>query len=145
MVKSVTLISFVSVGLLSGCTSIQVQPVSTNEQMLHVCIQNNPAVQVVDFVDVLQRGLERQAISSEVFSNTQPARCQYVLTYTARRSWDMAPYLSEAYLRISRDGKTVANAEYHLRMKGGFSLTKWQSTETKMRPVIDKLLGARST
>jgi hypothetical protein len=62
------------------------------------------------------------------------------LSYTARRSWDFAPYLAQAELWLRQDGKQVGYAEYHLVGGGGFSLTKWQGTKTKMDPVIDQLL-----
>lgn len=53
----------------------------------------------------------------------------------------MKPYLSHAELQLHRAGQQVASAEYHLRGKGGFSLTKWAGTKSKMDPVIDELLA----
>lgn len=129
--------------LASGCTAVRVQSLDASEPMLHVCIQENPKVAVEDFVDVLREGFDRHAISTEVFkANNRPAHCEYVLTYTALRSWDMGPYLSHAELRIDKRGRAVASAEYHLRGKGGLSLTKWAGTKAKMDPVIDELLGS---
>ena len=55
------------------------------------------------------------------------------------RSWDFVTYLSHAELRIEREGRQVAFAEYHLIGKGGLSLMKWASTKEKMDPVIDEL------
>jgi hypothetical protein len=63
------------------------------------------------------------------------------LSYTARRSWDFAPYLAQAELWLRQDGKQVGYAEYHLVGGGGLSLMKWQGTKTKMDPVIDQLLS----
>ena len=129
----------------AGCTSVQVRPVDPAAQMLHVCIQDNPKVTIDDFVPVLREGFDRHAISTEVFGGNRPERCEYILTYTARRSWDMATYLSQASLRIERAGRIVASAEYHLRGKGGLSLMKWQGTKAKMDPVIDELLSGKSS
>lgn len=53
----------------------------------------------------------------------------------------MSPYLSHAELRLEKGGHRIAYAEYHLRGKGGLSLSKWQGTKTKMDPVIDQLLA----
>ena len=125
-----------------GCTSIQVQPIDRSVNLKHVCIQENPKVIVADFVTVLRDGFDRHGISSEVFSGAKPERCEYVLTYTALQSWDFSTYLSHAELRLESKGRKVAYAEYHLSGKGGFSLMKWQSTKTKMDPVIDDLLKA---
>ena len=128
--------------LTAACTSVTVQPVASPADILHVCIQANPAVQVEDFVPVLQEGLERHGIGSEIFSGRVPHRCEYVLTYTALRSWDIAAYLSHAELSLQQRGQRVAYAEYRLKGKGGFSLTKWGDTKSKIDPVIDELLGS---
>ncbi|MCG8591591.1 MAG: Sbal_3080 family lipoprotein [Proteobacteria bacterium] len=127
--------------LLVGCTSIQVQPLDRSLSPSLVCIQHNPKVQVADFVDVLQAGFERHRIPTQVFEGDLPASCEFVLTYTALRSWDLATYLSHAELYLDRNGERVASAEYHLRGKGGYSLMKYQGTEQKMTPVIDQLLA----
>lgn len=130
----------VAVLMLAGCTSVTVKPVELSVDLKHVCIQENPKVLVSDFVDVIRDGFDRHGISTEVFSGPTPANCEYVLTYTAIRSWDLSPYLSHAELRLEKGGRRIAYAEYHLKGKGGFSLTKWQGTRTKIDPVIDELL-----
>lgn len=127
----------------SGCTAVKVQPVSDLAEILHVCIQENPKVMVKDFVPVLEAGFERYGISTERIARSIPRHCEYVLTYSARRSWDMAPYLSQADLQLKRSGRQIAWAEYHLRGKGGLALNKWAGTESKMTPVIDVLLTGR--
>lgn len=144
--KTQTIALLLCLTLLSGCTSVRVHSVDPAAQMLHVCIQENPKVAVDDFVSVLRDGFDRHGISTEVFQvGKRPARCEFVMTYTALRSWDMGAYLSHAELRIEKAGRAVASAQYHLRGKGGFSLTKWVGTKTKMDPVIDQLLaGSKS-
>ena len=127
---------------LWGCTSINVQPVEASAQLRHVCIQENPKVQVSDFLPVLRDGFDRHGIPTEVFTGEQSNRCEYVLTYTALRSWDLKPYLSHAELRMEKSGRKVASAEYHLRGRGGWALTKFRGTRAKMDPVIDELLAA---
>ncbi len=125
----------------AACTSVTVQPVRSSVDILHVCIQANPQVQVEDFVPVIQERLQYHGIGSEIFSGRVPRRCEYVLTYTALRSWDMSAYLSHAELNLQKHGERVAYAEYHLKGKGGFSLMKWGDTKSKMDRVIDELLG----
>jgi hypothetical protein len=127
-------------GAFCACTAIQVQPVDSSVGLRHVCIQENPKVLVADFLHVVRDGFDRHGISTEVYSGTKPDHCDYVLTYTALRSWDLAPYLSHAELRLENRGRKVAYAEYHLRAGGGFSLTKWRGTRSKMDPVVDQLL-----
>jgi hypothetical protein len=141
-----TLAVAVSISLAAGCTAVRVQPVAAAEQIRYVCIQENSKVMVDDFVPVLQDGFRRYGISTEIIQgSSRPERCEYVLTYTALRSWDLAPYLSYAELRIDKGGRAIASAQYRLRGKGGLSLTKWASTKAKIDPVIDELLGAAGT
>ena len=127
--------------ITAGCTSVKVQSVDSSVPILHVCIRHNSAVEVTDFVPVLQQGFERHGIGTEVYYGDRPERCEYVLSYTALRSWDLKPYLSHAELKLERGGQEIASAEYHLRGKGGFSLAKFAGTKKKMDPVIDELLA----
>jgi hypothetical protein len=126
----------------SACTTITVQPIDASIGLHHVCIHQNPKVLVTDFVQVIRDGFMRHEISTEVFSGTAPEGCEYILTYTALRSWDIVPFLSHAELYLKHEGRTVASAEFHLKGKGGYALTKFQGTKKKMDPVIDQLLAA---
>jgi len=125
---------------IGGCTAITVDPVSPSENISHVCIKENPRVEVSDFLHVVRDGFERHGISSEVYTADPTENCEYLMTYTALRSWDFSPYLSHAELRMEKDGLRVAYGEFHLRGKGGLSLNKWADTQTKMDPVIDEML-----
>lgn len=130
--------------MLSGCTAVDVRPVAT-QSLDTVCIVNNPAVIVDDFVDVVRDGFSRHGIATHVVQDQSAPDCPTTLTYTARRSWDMAPYLVHAEMRLWQGGRQIGYGEYHLRGKGGFALTKWQGTRTKMDPVLDQMLeGAAS-
>ncbi|WP_036986198.1 Sbal_3080 family lipoprotein [Pseudomonas sp. URMO17WK12:I4] len=125
---------------LAACTSIRVTPLQSAPTTM--CIEENPKVMVSDFVPVLQQGFARHGITTQLYSAIPEDRCPYVVKYTARRTWDMAPYLSSAELTILGPRRqTVASANYHLRGKGGLSLMKWQGTKSKMDPVIDELLS----
>lgn len=131
--------------ITAGCTSIQVQPIDPSLAPKYICIRENPAVQVADFVPVIRARLSSHDIRTDVFSSAVPAGCQYVLTYTALRSWDLVPFLSHAEVYLSHNGRQVATGTFHLRGKGGYALTKYDSTEKKMDPVIDQLIGAAPT
>ena len=127
--------------LLSACTSIKTKPLDRSLGVSHICIQKNPKVTVPDFLSVVRNGFDDHGISSSVFDGAVPYDCQYVLTYTALRSWDFVTYLSHAELRLQdRHGKRVAYGQLHLKGKGGFAFTKWKSVETKMNLVIDEML-----
>ena len=129
--------------ITSGCTSVKVKPIAP-ASLQQVCIINNPSVIIDELVPVLQDGFTRHHIATHVVDQAQSQSCEVTLTYTALRSWDFTPYLSHAELRLWRAGKQIGAADYHLRGKGGFALTKWASVKTKMDPVIDQLLGGQS-
>lgn len=132
-----------SVIVLSACTSVQIRPVEINltsqEVITEVCIVKNPAVTIDDFVSVLESRLKYHHFKTQVITSAKEAQCQYYLEYSAKRSWDIVTYLSWAELKVYSGGELVGSAEYRLRNKGGLSLTKWKSVESKMNPVIDGL------
>lgn len=130
---------------MAACTSIEVRPVSAGLKITDVCIEQNPKVIVADFLPVVRDGFDRHGIATRLVNKPAPQECEYVLTYTAFKTWDLATYLHHAelrlYQRLNKSEKLVGSANYHLIGGGGFSLLKWQSTKTKMEPVIDKLLA----
>jgi hypothetical protein len=133
------LLTLVFLGV-AGCTSVNVRPVSADRTIKSVCIRENPKVKVDDFLEVLVAGFARHGITAKVVAPTDELKGEYVVSYVAYRKWDMAPYLCDANIRIEKDGEMIASAEFHLKGGGGFALTKYNSTKTKMDPVIDQLL-----
>ncbi len=131
----------ISLLALVACTSIQVQPISSDLNPTMICIEENPKVIVNDFLPVIRNRMEFHGIETRVFDSPDPKVCEYILTYTAHKNWDFTTYLHLAELRLEHNGQKVGSAHYHLRLKGGMSLMKWQSTQTKMDPVVDELLG----
>jgi hypothetical protein len=127
--------------LCYSCTSVTVRPVDSGLSITDVCIEENPKVIVHDFLSVVRDGFDRHGIVTKIVTRPAPIECEYILSYTALQNWDMDTYLHHAELRLERNGRIVGSAEYHLTGKGGLSLMKWQSTKTKMDPVIDELLA----
>lgn len=127
--------------VISGCTSVDIKPLSADLGVVHICIEHNRAVKVAGFENIISDAIQKHGITTEVYAGSKPSHCVNYLTYTARRSWDMAAYLSHAELRLYDTNKLVAHADYHLVGKGGLSLTKWASAQSKMEPVVDELLA----
>jgi len=147
-----------------GCTSVTVRPLEASYNVKHICIKENPKVEVDDFAQVIAEDLKRHNITSEFIAlsptaktkvqdedesfpdqyymdiTPSPDSCDFNLTYTARRSWDFVTYLSSADIAISDKNSRIAHAHYHLKGKGGLSPLKWQGVKTKIDPVMDKLL-----
>jgi hypothetical protein len=63
----------------------------------------------------------------------------YILTYSSSRKWDFAFYLGRADVYLKRGSKMVGEASYD--QAGGFNVGKWGSTESKMGPILDKMLA----
>ncbi len=125
--------------VIASCSSVQVREVQASSHPISlVCIKNDPTVLVVDLLGVIEDGFQRHGIETKVFDDDLPDTCKYSLTYAAGRSWDVAPYMNHAELRLKEGNKIIGSATYH--HKGGFGFNKWASTASKMDPVIDKLL-----
>ncbi len=123
-----------------ACTHVYVQPVRGGEPALEsICIERNPKVLVSDFISVLEEGFLRHGIETRVVDRAAGEDCQYVVSYTALRSWDMAPFMNYAEVRVTREGTTIGTATYS--HGGGFGFNKWRGTCAKMDPVIDELLS----
>lgn len=150
--------------LVTGCTSVTVMPLDAAYAVKKVCVRENPKVEIPEMVSVIESGLQRHHIEATFIASTldksklqeadegseldqkymeitpAPADCQFSLTYTGRRSWDIGTYLSTADIAIANNNGVIAKANYHLVNKGGLSLFKWQGVKTKLDPVLDQLL-----
>lgn len=135
------LLILTSYTVLTGCTAVTVKPIPADSLIEHICIQANPRVTIRDFVSVMQEGFTNHGITSQYVTGSLPSGCEYSATYTARRSWDLATYLTEAQIDVLRDGRQIASANYHMKGKGGLSPTKWAGTRSKILPVIDELFA----
>lgn len=134
-------IVILAAALMAGCTSVNVTPLKATDNK-HVCIERNEKVVIEEFIPVLVNGFEDHGFKTTVYDGATPAGCGTVLTYTATRKWDMAPYMNNAQLWLrDRQGNRVGHAQYHLKGGGGLALNKWASVESKMKPVIDQLLA----
>ena len=97
----------ISLLLIAGCTSVNVRPISSGLNITDVCIEENPKVIVEDFLTVVRDGFDRHGIATKVVSRPAPKECEYVLTYTAHKNWDLGTYLHHAELRLERNGRIV--------------------------------------
>ena len=129
--------------LLYGCNSYNVKSLPYDPNLKDIVVVDNPKVIVADFVDVMTDEFNAREIKVRCVPQSYAAKPkEYVVFYDARRSWDFSPYLSDATIRISKDGMTIAKGKYH-HTGGSASLdvfTKWRGTEWKMKELYDELL-----
>lgn len=128
---------------LAGCTNVKVEPVASQYNISQLCIEENPKVVVGDFVDGLQTLLRKHSIESQLYAAPVPASCEYRLTYTAIRSWDFLPYLSDATVQLFKGNQQIGSGQYHLTGEGAFNPFKRATIEEKMAPVVNQLLGQK--
>ncbi len=94
-----------------------------------------------DMINVICDNFERHDISTKIYTNDMPSECEFHLSYMCNMTWDLANYMHHAELRLYHRKNQVGYAEYHLNGTGGLSVMKWNSTKSKMDPVIDELLA----
>jgi hypothetical protein len=126
--------------ILAGCTSVDVRPIAASAKVDKICIKFNDEVNVDDFVPVMQEDFFNHGITSVVFKAEKPNTCQYTLSYTVDRWWDLAPYMVDAQMTVNKDDAFIGSAHYHMAGHGGLSLVKWAGTHSKIDPVIDQML-----
>jgi len=135
--------SFCGVVMLCGCNSYKVSSLPYDVELKEITVVDNPRVVVGDFVDVMTDAFASRNIKLRYVSDGRGEMSDgYVLCYDARQSWDFTTYLSDATIRISKNGMPIASGKYH-HVGQSFSLdlfTKWRSVEWKMKDVYDELL-----
>lgn len=130
--------------ITSGCTTITVNHAdqAAVQSIKHICIESNPKVIVPSFESILQSSFVRHGITSQIYEQgRKPESCSYTLKYSATRSWDFVTYMTDADLNLQSSDKTISVAKFHLKGKGGFDLSKWRSTESKINDLVDQLLN----
>ncbi len=125
---------------LSACTNINVQRVASGEKQIKlIYILENHSAPNSEVLHVLENGIRRHGIEATVIQTLPPSPNDFLLTYTARNGWDLAPFLKHAELRLKRGGKVIGSATYHHH--GGLDFGKFASEATKLDPVIDQLFA----
>lgn len=101
-----------------------------------ICIQWNPAVTVPDLVRVVEDGMQRRGVATQVYpAGSIPAGC-VTLLYAATRVWEQdAAYLSYATMALQQDGRVLGRVVYEPRV-----MDRWASTEAKLVFLVDQLL-----
>jgi hypothetical protein len=111
----------------------RVQPVTAENRIEHICIQENPKVQVGDFVTVMQEGFQSHGITSQLVHEQVPAGCITHPHTPRRRTWDMAMYMTDAQIEILRTGADCF-CELSFEGQGGFASNNGLELERRFSP-----------
>lgn len=104
-----------------------------------ICIEWNEAVTVPDMLSVIESGLRRRQVETQVYApGTAPTGC-VTLVYAATRAWEQDfTYLNYASMALQQGGKTLSKVTYEPRMLG---FDRWASTEAKLIFLLDELVS----
>lgn len=128
--------------IFTGCTSVKVTPLPNINSYNNICIEKNDKVIVPNFLDIIVNRIEDYGIKTTIYSGGIPNFCDIYLRYTALQTWDITLYMSHSEIYIyDRSGNEIANGIYHLINKGGLTLTKFASVESKITPVLDEIFA----
>lgn len=128
--------------MVSSCSTITIkaQKIDLTEKPIQsICIEYNTKVLVSDFVEVMQSELSKRKIKSTIVSDKNFKGCPIKLTYTARRSWDLKPFMTMARVNIWENGTLLGSASFD--QVSGLGFSKFDSTEVKLAPVFKKLFN----
>ena len=132
----------VIVGLLAGCNSMDVQPVSPSAgpvKLVYV-VANPQADQIAPELEgAIENGLQRHGIGTRLVQVPPPGDNDCYLTYLAIGGWDLKPFLKTAEVHLKRGPKQIGFA--HFQSGGGLSTSKFDSTPEKIAPMMDQLLA----
>lgn len=127
--------------ICTACTTVDTRARPVPDDIPRVlCIQNNPDVHRPLRIPSLIRS-EANAHGWKPLTLSEDEKseeCGAYLTYTAKRSWDLAMHLrlAEFWVR-DLEGRQIGYARYY--HSGGLGLNKYASTESKVRPVLAEL------
>ena len=161
MKKLVLYLAFIIL-FTTSCASVNTTQIDKYDDLKCICIQKNPKVIVGDFLQCLIEVLGERNIRSKVFQPATTAtivdydingnpmpnnlipkiqdECDYYITYVANLQWDMATYMNHADINLyNQNNEQIGHGEYD--DGGGFDLSKFKSTKTKVRMILDEMLS----
>jgi hypothetical protein len=116
-----------------------VYPVNSNKYHIKkVCIERNNKVTLEEFLPIMVEALKHNNVKSKIYDNKVPNTCQYELKYIAYSRWDLYLYLKDATIEIYTNKELIASAIF--KGASGLNPAKRKSTESKVNPLINKLL-----
>ena len=120
-----------------------IQPVTVDVR--EIAVIDNPQVLRDDFGAALESELRGLGIQvNRLPQDATPKDSEFVLTYTANWSWDLAMYLCYAELRVFQKGQPIASAVYDSRF-GSANMNKFVKAGTKLRELVGLLFPQRAT
>lgn len=131
------------VQLLGGCNSYKVTALPYDANLKGIVVVDNPKVRDGHFLPVLEKAFNDRGFRVRHGAAADVRQDEAAVTYSALRSWDVVPYLTDADVVITKNGAQKASGHYHHNGRN-WSLdvfTKWRGTGYKMADLYDQLLA----
>jgi len=135
----------VIVALSSGCSITRNVQITPNQLVTgeSICIELNSKVTEPDILNVIKKGIIRNGFTVKTHEIV-PDTCGLKLTYVAYRKWDVTTFLSQADINLYKNNLLIGSIEYKTPTgivgAGGINPAKWNSTEEKIAPLMNRLL-----
>ncbi len=144
----VLVLSMIVAALMAACAS-KPPPEKEVVQALaapisSLCLEVNRKVRVKDMAQRLMHLIEKRGVDVRFYEETRPADCPRYATYTARKSWSGATYMSYAKIEVFEGGTLAGSATYDIRHdkprgSAAGETYHFDSLGDKLSPMIEKL------
>jgi hypothetical protein len=133
-------LAFAAAALLCGCSSYQITAIGNPKGIKAVTIVEDRSQVYGGLVPLIENEFKGRGIAVKTVAGPYKAQPgEYVVDYTAQRSWDFTSYLKSATVRVNCDGRLVGGGSYEVSSWAFAS--KWRSDRTKLLPVFCGMFG----
>lgn len=127
--------------LLSGCVTnkglIKLQQASIESKKI-IILKDHPTRESV--LPVLENWFYENGYSAKVVQSLGEVNPEdYVFSYRAKWSWDMATYMRDVEMKLKVKGETLGDLKFDSLQYGGFG--KFGDAETRLKIMLDVLFG----
>ncbi len=137
------LLGIVSLAVLSGCAGPQYTGSAISKQDFTEIVIVNDAKTRKGFRDTMESWLNEHDYKFEVVAeDSEHDSTQLTLEFLGRWSWDLAMYISEAYIEAFNEGQQVGKVEY--RAPNTLNTNKFGNAEERIGYMMDILFGELS-
>lgn len=124
-----------------GCAiKSEVSPVAMDTEIGKIYVQKNEKVHMEGLFDEIVTQLRLMGYQAEGIDGPVPADAEFLMTYSANWSWDMAMYLTYFQANLFHAEDLIGSTTYDAKM-GGWRFDKFGKTADKIRAPLESLLA----
>lgn len=108
------------------------------DKINEVCIVKNPKVRINKIDIEFEKSLKARGINTKIIDRKDIDKCEYYLSYTGTRLWDVVTFINFAEVYLFKNKKEIANATY---IAGNMSMKKFRSTTEVVQILVESMLN----